>query len=100
MAHSMKIVGVNTMYSQVALKDVLQVTVEVTDGEISKGNLVFGYELLTTEQAILQDLKNVAASLDNDDRIAAESAANAAALEGAQTLKDNLMDAVITGEKN
>lgn len=92
MAHSIKIKGVETAYSQASKKDFLEVTTEVFEGEVSKGIRKFGYDLDVTKEYILADLDKVAKTLDSDAKLAAESAALEAGLANAKALKKSLLE--------
>lgn len=90
MNHSIKILNVDTAYSQANDKHFLDIEVEVSkEGEVVEVRR-FGYPLNTDKEFIIADLKKLAITLDSDAVNAEKSAESDKAFKNANDVKESL----------
>lgn len=99
MSYNLKIIDIDTAYSQSDNKNFIDVEVEVLkDGELM-GVKKFGYPLDTDEDFILADLKKVANALDLDLEIAIKSEEIEKSLKNVKEIKRSLVGLKINEDK-
>lgn len=90
MNYSIKILTVDTAYSQANNKHFLDVEVEVSKGEKVVEVRRFGYPLNTDKEFIIADLQKLAVTLDSDAVNAEKSVELDNALKNADDVKKSL----------
>ena len=90
MLHTLKILNVDTVYSQADNSYFLDVEVEVLKEGKVIGTKKFGYPIDSDEKFILADLKKVSETLDSDLENAEKNAKLDNALKNAEDVKKSL----------
>ena len=91
MAHTFKISSVDTVFDQASTSYVLDVAIEVFEGEELAFTRRFSYPLETSADFIKEDLAKVCSTLDSDKVIASQSAELESKLANAELTKQSLM---------